>query len=232
MINSLRNAREKHPAVDTAVESLPIVGALGAGLDITDPNASNFTKTMALASIVPGGKLAGVIAKRLRGLETRLPAKVVDKLAGAHPPAPDEITFTPEEIFSNRTKPEVVKSANDAYIKQLLEEEANRYKAPEGYSIREHEPGIYHALDAEGNKIGELGTEGEIPAWVDVDEGHRRKGIASALFEAAQKDNPNFHHGTIQTTLGEAWSDGRLNKLVAEGLSDKAFKERPRKVGE
>lgn len=123
VIDALRKSREENPTADMVAGNLPFVGAMQAGMDVTDPKASNLAKGLALASIIPGGKLTGAIIKRLRGVERAAPkaASVV------------EHTFTPEDIFQ---KPDLKmspaqreasrKAANDAYTKQLMEEEMNR----------------------------------------------------------------------------------------------------------
>lgn len=95
----------------------------------------------------------------------------------------------------------------------VFEVHPKKYRAPAGYKIRRFAEGEYEALDSTGKRIGDFATEGEIPAWVHVDEAHRRKGIASALFEAAKQDYPEMHHGTTQTPLGKLWAEGRQKKL-------------------
>lgn len=114
MVDSLRKTREDHPTMDMLAGNLPIVGGLQAGMDATDPNASDFQRMLAVGSIVPGVRLMRAIAGKLRK-----PAKE----------AVHEAEFAPEDIFQ---KPDVVmtpeqreaarKAANQAYIEQLLRE--------------------------------------------------------------------------------------------------------------
>lgn len=131
MAQKIREGRREHPVADMVAGNLPIIGGIQAGLDVTDESQPGWTRALALASVVPGGKLAGAIVKRLRNYEHKIPAKVVDKLTGPKPPEPPEHTFEPEDIFQ---KPDVTMtpeqreaarvSMNEAYAKQLLEEEA------------------------------------------------------------------------------------------------------------
>lgn len=105
MIDSLRKTRQDHPTADMLAGNLPIVGGLQAGMDATDPSASDFQRMLAVGSILPGMKLVKSIVGKLRK-----PAKAAVK----------EITFTPEDIFN---KPDVVLTPEQ---RKAALEEANR----------------------------------------------------------------------------------------------------------
>ena len=56
-----------------------------------------------------------------------------------------------------------------------------------------------------GHSGGPDAQPGEI-SMVQTYPGHRRKGVATALWNAAQEYDPAPIHGSVQTDLGDKWS--------------------------
>ena len=129
VIDALRKGRQEHPIMDMAAGSLPIVGGMQAGMDVTDSSLGGLDRTLAMLSIVPGGKLVGAGLRKIPYVR-KIPAKAEAIINKLRRDVPDEPPYTPEEIFQ---KPDVVmtseqreaarEAANKAYAEQLLREE-------------------------------------------------------------------------------------------------------------
>jgi hypothetical protein len=96
VISALRQTRKENPLTDAAASFVPGVSVGQAAMDVTDPDASDFQRMLAVGSILPGMRLMRTIAGRLRG------AKAVEKVVEEAKP------FSAEEIFQ---KPDVKMTA-------------------------------------------------------------------------------------------------------------------------
>lgn len=104
VISALRQTRKEHPLADAAAGLVPGVGVGQGAMDATDPDSSDFQRMLAVASILPGMRLARTIVGRLRG------AKTAEKLVEHYPKTP------------STTPPSAVAEANRQYAEQLLKE--------------------------------------------------------------------------------------------------------------
>lgn len=113
VISALREGRKEHPVADMLAGNLPLIGGIQAGMDATDPDASDFQRMLAVGSVLPGMRLMRGIIGKLRKVP-KSTEHVVE-------------SFHPEDIFQKpnpkvTTSPETVSAANKAYAEQLLKE--------------------------------------------------------------------------------------------------------------
>jgi len=88
--------------------------------------------------------------------------------------------------------------------------------APEGSSVRDHYVGAFHPTDGQIGHIQWKPNAGVIE-MIQVNEKHRRKGVATAMYNYAKSLDPNIKMSRVRTPAGDAWRQSMPDEPVYRG---------------